>query len=151
MLRRSFLLSLSSLPAVAQPSRDPWSPQESIEPADLRDLLASGKTKPVILYVGFPVLYRAAHIPGALLAGPGSKSEGLASLKSRTAELAKTREIVLYCGCCPFDQCPNIRPAYSALRESGFRHIRVVHIPTNLHTDWVTKGYPVEKSQAANA
>jgi hypothetical protein len=31
----------------------------------------------MMIYTGFAVLYRAAHIPGSIYAGPGSKAEGL--------------------------------------------------------------------------
>jgi thiosulfate/3-mercaptopyruvate sulfurtransferase len=90
-------------------------------------------------------VYRGAHIPGAIMAGPGSQAEGVESLKKAVHELPRNGEIVLYCGCCPFVRCPNVRPAYTALREMGFSHVKVIAIETNLHTDWVAKGYPVEK------
>jgi hypothetical protein len=41
-------------------------------------------------------------------------------------------------------KCPNIRPAYRALREMGFQHVRVLNIPNNMHEDWFGKGYPAE-------
>jgi hypothetical protein len=31
------------------------------------------------------------------------------------------------------------------LKELGFEHVSVLHLPTNLHTDWVAKGYPTTK------
>ena len=65
------------------------------------------------------------------------------------ANLPKNADIVLYCGCCPMDRCPNIRPAYSALRELGFQHVRVLNIPTNMHVDWFGKGYPAEAGAAS--
>jgi hypothetical protein len=43
-------------------------------------------------------------------------------------------------------KCPNIRPAYRALRDMGFQHVRVLNIPTNMHEDWFGKGYPAEGS-----
>jgi hypothetical protein len=42
------------------------------------------------------------------------------------------------------EKCPNIRPAYRALKELGFTRVRVLNIPTNMHTDWYTKNYPSE-------
>jgi hypothetical protein len=62
------------------------------------------------------------------------------------ASLPHDKELFIYCGCCPFIKCPNIRPAYSALHEMGFSKVKVVMIETNLHTDWIEKGYPSEKS-----
>ena len=99
----------------------------------------------LVIHVGFPVLYRSVHIPGSVYAGPGSKEEGLADLRRAVAGQPKTREIILYCGCCPFDKCPNIRPAFAALRAMGFTRVKAMDIPTNFRTDWIDKGYPTEK------
>ncbi len=126
-------------------SVDPWNDRQLIQPRALADWLASDRPKPLILYVGFPVLYRSVHIPGAKLAGPCSKPEGIALLQSAFAAVPKDREIVLYCGCCPFQKCPNVRPAFEELRTEGFSHVHVLDIPTNFHADWVTKNFPVEK------
>jgi hypothetical protein len=94
------------------------------------------------VHVGFPALYRGAHIAGSVYAGPASKEDGLQDLKKAVEHEPRNREIVLYCGCCPWDHCPNIRPAYTTLRGMGFTRIRVLEIPTNLKTDWVDHGYP---------
>jgi len=42
--------------------------------------------------------------------------------------------------------CPNIRPAYRTLKSMGFERLMVLNLPSNFHTDWVAKGYPVEAS-----
>lgn len=99
----------------------------------------------LFIHVGFPVLYRSVHIPRSVYAGPGSTPEGLADLRKAVAGQPKDREIVLYCGCCPFEKCPNIRPAFAALREMGFTHVKALMLPTNLKTDWIDKDYPTEK------
>jgi rhodanese-related sulfurtransferase len=138
-MKRKFVISL--LAAAMFATSDPWSTRDLMQPADL----VAMKSQPAIFYVGFPVLYRAAHIPGAVLAGPCSKSEGLDLLTKALGPLPRPREIVLYCGCCPFQKCPNIRPAYQAAADLGFSRVRVLVIETNLHTDWVAKGYPVAR------
>jgi rhodanese-related sulfurtransferase len=102
----------------------------------------------VVLCTAFSVLYRSKRIPHAIEAGPGSKPEGIALLKKAVADLPKDADIVLYCGCCPMVKCPNIRPAYRVLREMGFRHVRVLDIPTNMHEDWFGKGYPSEEGHS---
>ncbi len=99
----------------------------------------------LVIHVGFPVLYRSVHIPGSVYAGPGSNAEGLADLRKAVAGQPKNREIILYCGCCPFDKCPNIRPAFAALRELGYTRVKAMMLPANLKTDWIDKGYPIEK------
>src|SRR4051812_45656529 len=109
MHRLAFLLLLIS----ALQAADPWTAQDTVAPKDV----AGNLKTPLVLHVGFPVLYRASHIAGSQFAGPGSKQEGLGLLKKAVAGQPLNREILLYCGCCPWDKCPNIRPAFAALRE----------------------------------
>jgi thiosulfate/3-mercaptopyruvate sulfurtransferase len=108
-------------------------------------LKQTGEPKPLILQTGFPVLFRAAHIDGSVYAGPDSKPEGIENLKTIVAKEPRDREIVIYCGCCPWDKCPNIKPAFAALKEMGFTRVSALHIPDTLAKDWIEKGYPTEK------
>src|SRR5215469_4308574 len=117
---------------------DPWSANDVLQPSEVAADLKSA----LLIHVGFPALYHGAHIAGSKYAGPGSKPEGIAELKKVLASEPRTRRIVLYCGCCPWEKCPNIRPAYSALREMGFTDLKVMIVPENLKADWVDKGYP---------
>jgi rhodanese-related sulfurtransferase len=130
-----------------QPAPDPWTPAQTVEPAALaKEIAASNATsKPAIACVGFRVLYEGGHIPGASYHGPARTDEGLADLKKWADGLPRTTNIVLYCGCCPLTHCPNLRPAFAALRDMGFTHLRAVIMPTNFATDWADRGYPVEK------
>ena len=123
---------------------DPWTKNELLDAAVLAKEMKSSNPPTTVICVAFNVLYRQRHIEHAKYAGPGNKAEGIDDLKKLVASLPKTSDIVLYCGCCPMDRCPNIRPAYQALRELGFSHVRVLSMPTNFHTDWASKGYPVE-------
>jgi thiosulfate/3-mercaptopyruvate sulfurtransferase len=122
---------------------EPWAGNDLIQPAEI----AKNLNAPLLIHVGFPVLYRSAHIAGSVFAGPGSKEEGIADLRMAVAGQPRTREIVLYCGCCPFDKCPNVRPAFAALHEMGFTRVKVMVLPTNLKTDWIDKGYPTDKHE----
>lgn len=144
MLRHS-IISVALLTLAAADTPDPWKDSDLMQPAALAARLTGAAEKPKILYVGFPVLFRAAHIAGAELAGPVSKPEGLALLKQIAEKLPRDQELIIYCGCCPWDHCPNVRPAFRALHEMGFTRLKLVTIPTNLPTDWTAKGYPVEK------
>jgi hypothetical protein len=144
---RAAFLTISGLACLScwaqQAVSDPWAAGELLQPADLAKAIQSGKA-PVILSVAFPVLYKGKHIVHAINAGPTSKPEGLAALKDAVAKLPKDADLVIYCGCCPMVKCPNIRPAYRTLKELGFTHVRVLSLATNLHTDWVSKDFPVE-------
>lgn len=143
MLKRTLIVAIASLAAAL------GADVSEIQPKDLAAQLQSQSPKPVVLQVGFNVLYRSKHIPGAIYAGPASKPEGLDALKAAVEKLPRDREIVLYCGCCPWDKCPNIRPALASLREMGFTHVKALMIPTNFAADWVDHGYPVEEGKAA--
>ena len=135
------ILFLSVL-QIGRGSSDPWTPQETIQPQKLAKALAGG---PEVLMVGPRILFNGAHIAGAVYAGPAGKPEGLETLSKAAASIAKARQIVLYCGCCPMERCPNIRPAFQKLKELGYRRVKALILPTNLHDDWIAKGYPVEK------
>jgi thiosulfate/3-mercaptopyruvate sulfurtransferase len=125
---------------------DPWAAAQLVQPADLvKELSEKNQATPTILYVGFRTLFEGGHIPGASFHGTASTEAGLADLKKWAASLPRTANLVIYCGCCPFDRCPNIRPAFAALREMGFTHLRLLVLPKNFAADWVEKGYPMEK------
>ena len=107
----------------------------------------NSRQAPPVICVAFPVLYRSKHIAGAIFAGPGSKQEGLDSLKAAVSVLPKDSPVVIYCGCCPMVKCPNVRPAYSLLKQMGFTKVRVLDIPSNMHLDWFSRGFPSESDE----
>ena len=53
-------------------------------------------------------------------------------LKEAVEKLPRDREIVIYCGCCPWDKCPNMQPAFAALREMGFTKAKALFIAGQL-------------------
>ena len=131
----------------SQMSSRPWAKSEVVEPAALVPELKSAKP-PFVLSTAFPALYRNRHIVGAVNAGPGVRPKGIALLKQAVAKLPKDADIVIYCGCCPMEHCPNLSPAYRALKEMGYEHVRVLNIPTNMHADWYSRNYPSEPGSA---
>ena len=136
--------SLMALPVAGQATAIPASRQ--ITPEDLVKLLQSSpEQKPLMIQVGSHVLYTQAHIPGSEYIGPASTEAGLQQLRKRVAMLRRTQFIVLYCGCCPWDHCPNVKPAVDALQKMGFRNVKVLYIAENFGSDWVNKGYPTAK------
>lgn len=136
--RRDFLVSTVPMLLKAVPET------ALIQPAELQKILQEGHSIPKIICVGFPVLYRQKHIPDAVFAGPTSKPEGISTLQKAVRQTAQRDPIVIYCGCCPMVRCPNIQPAFDVLAKLGCKNVRVLNLPTNFHTDWVGKGYPVE-------
>ena len=132
----------------AAPAAASTIPQDRlIEPDALSRELQAHPHTALILQVGSRVLFDQAHIPGAEYAGPGSRSEGLSALHNRVASLPRSQSIVLYCGCCPWDRCPNIGPAWQLLHQMGFTNVKVLHIANNFGADWVSRGYHADSSQ----
>ena len=130
---------------VAAPT-DPWTAEQTVQPAQFVEEFRQQKAPhPLVIYVGVRTLYNGGHIPGAVYYGPGSSEQGISALKKYAATLPKDSDVVLYCGCCPLEKCPNLRPAFAALKEMGFARLRVLLLPTSFNVDWVEKGYPVQK------
>ena len=137
--------SASAAPASSIP------PAALIQPAELAGALhAAAGSKTVVLQVGFRTLYDQAHVPGAEYIGAAGEDEGLRGLRERVAKLQRDTPIVIYCGCCPWTHCPNIAAAFAALRELKFTRLKVLYIPNNFGSDWVDKGYPIEKGRSGS-
>ena len=118
-----------------------------IPPRDLAarlDHVRDGKLD--VLHVGPLFLFGKAHIPHARHAGEASTPEGYAALVAELRKVPVDRELILYCGCCPTQNCPNVAPAERAAHEVGLRHASVLDLPTTLKADWTDHGYPVEKT-----
>jgi thiosulfate/3-mercaptopyruvate sulfurtransferase len=115
-----------------------------VQPKDLAADLTKGG-KPAIFQVGPNLMYRSRHIAGAVYAGPGSKAEGLEMLAKAVKDLPRDREIVIYCGCCPWDRCPNIKPAFEELAKMGFTRVKALYLAENFKVNWTDAGYPVER------
>ena len=137
-------------PNAAPPPESAFSISQAqlIQPEALNRLLqAGGAEKPLVLQVGSHVLFAEAHPPGAEYAGPGSQPVGIQLLQNRVSALSRKKFIVLYCGCCPWNRCPNVGPAFAKLREMGFSSVKVLYLADNFGTNWVEKGYAVEKGR----
>ena len=136
--------ALAALPLHAADSTN----MKTLTPEELLQILQTKKApQPLLFSVGPRMLYAQAHIAGAEYIGQGSTPAGLQNLRDRVAKLPKNAAIVLYCGCCPWNHCPNVNPAYDLLRGLGFTNVKVLYMQNNFGTDWVDKGYPVARGQ----
>jgi thiosulfate/3-mercaptopyruvate sulfurtransferase len=124
-------------------SSEPWG-ANTVEPVDLVKELASA-SKPVVVCTAPPFMYRAGHIPGAVLHGPMTSPSVHEELTAWAQALPRDTNLVIYCGCCPLAHCPNLRPAYTLLMGLGFTRLRVLILPENFGTDWAGHGYPTER------
>ncbi len=120
---------------------EPWTSSQLLAPADLAKTINDPKAKqPLIFSVG-----PGALIKGSIDMGPAKDKENLNKFKEALGKLARDANIVIYCGCCPFEHCPNIRPAFSLLNEMHFINQKLLNIEHNIKTDWVNKGYPAKQ------
>jgi len=135
-----------SLKAQATKSSDPWTVKNIYLPKELAQILTNKKAKkPVILQVGFSFLYNQNHIIGSKYMGPAFRAKGIETLKNEVKKYNLNENIVLYCGCCPWVDCPNIRPAFKAVKKLGYKNVHVLYIQTNFVQNWMDKDYPSSK------
>lgn len=133
-------------PGVAQPQSDdnPWA--GAIPVAELAQAISpDAGARPAIFHVGPRMLFDKGHVPGTQYAGEGGDPDGVAALERLAAPLPRDAAVVIYCGCCPQRNCPNVRPAYAALKRMGFTKVRALDIRTTFKAEWIEKGYPTEK------
>lgn len=140
-----FVISTFVLSGVAGSEAQKVDSSRLINPEELVKVLQSKAGKPLLLQVGSHVLFSQAHIPGSEYVGAASSDIGLRQLGKRVDSLPRNKFIVIYCGCCPWTHCPNVKPAYDLLQGLGFTNVKVLYIANNFGGDWVDKGYPVAK------
>ncbi len=114
-----------------------WTSDQLMQPSTLAQALQNHKDVPVIFCVG-----PGAVIPGSVNIGPANDDANLAKFKKSLGGLPKNTSLVIYCGCCPFEHCPNVRPAIDALKQAGFTNYKLLNLEHNIKTDWLDKGYP---------
>ena len=132
------LLILHTVYAQNPLEKDPWSKKQLMEPSHLINLLNNNKIKPIILNIGVE-----NNIKGAIKVGAAKHKVNLTKLENEIKKYPKNALIVLYCGCCPFDKCPNIRPAFSILSKNKYKQFYLLHLPHNIRTDYIEKGFPM--------
>jgi len=134
-------------PPRAGASRYPWTQAQTVDAAAFaREIAAArGPDRPLVAYTGPPFLYGVGRIPGAVMLGVAASPAGVRALQAWAEPLPRTSNIVVYCGCCPLDDCPNLIPAFSRLRDMGFTRVRVLILPRSFGADWASPGYPVER------
>lgn len=133
-------LSLSTA-LVAYAQAPVWKKEQLMPTAELAEKInTNAKDKPIIFNVGPMDL-----IKGATSVGLGTSATITQQMKNKLSMESKTRSIVVYCGCCSYASCPNIKPAYDALIGLGFKNTKVLELPEGLKPDWVAKDYPMEE------
>jgi len=135
-----------SEPKFVQSPFDLWKDEQITEIGELAEVFSDPQSeKPLVFHVGYQIQYESGHIPGARYTGAASSPEGLKELQKATQDILKDTPIVLYCGCCPWKDCPNVLPAFKTMQELGFTNLKVLKINNNFQQDWINEGYPLEK------
>lgn len=118
---------------------EPWKESQLMEPSDLAKVLNQPKEEqPVIFCIG-----PQAVIKNSIDIGPARDQANLQKLREQLNELPKDTNIIIYCGCCPFSRCPNVRPAFKLMNEMGFINQKLLNLKQNIKVDWIDKGYPL--------
>ncbi len=115
-----------------------WTQEQLMEPSELANIITNKTDSVIIISVG-----PFNTIPGAIHTGMGGEKKGLEKFKTQLGTIDKNSKIVIYCGCCPFDKCPNVRPAIDVLKEMNFTNYYLLDMPRNIKINWTDKGYPV--------
>lgn len=109
----------------SQNNQEPWKPDQLLSPAILDSVIKStSKDKPMIVCVG-----PSALIKGSVDAGPAKEKANLDKLRQLLSKEKTNREIIIYCGCCPFEHCPNVRPAFQLLNDMKFTNAKLLNLP----------------------
>jgi thiosulfate/3-mercaptopyruvate sulfurtransferase len=141
-----FLLALAfttiTTTSFNQVQQEPWTDNQLLDPAALAKTLSDPKAKqPIIISVG-----PGAVIKNSLDIGPVKEKANLEKLRQQLLKMPKDAPIIIYCGCCPFVHCPNIRPAFNMLNELKFTNQKLLNLTHNIKVDWIDHNYPVEKN-----
>lgn len=124
-----------------QRGKENWTEKQLMESSELAKILNDPKApKPIIYSIG-----PGGNIKGSVEMGAAQEKENLDKLKAELNKPAKDTDIVIFCGCCPFKDCPNIRPAFKLLNEMKFTNHKLLNLSHNLKVDWIDKGYPMNE------
>lgn len=125
--------------SAANSQNEPWKTSQVMATKTLAEKIKTDdKNLPVIFNVG-PM----ENIKGAIAIGAVTSEKGMNQLKLTAQTITKSKSVVVYCGCCSYANCPNIRPAFKALQDMGFKSVFVLDIPEGIKPDWVAKDYPM--------
>jgi hypothetical protein len=142
MMSKLFVLLFISLMGAGYRQTDPWVPAQLVEPADLAaEINHPSAHPPLVVSVG-----PSGSIKGSEETGPAKDAANLERLRALLTKVDRNREVIIYCGCCPFARCPNVRPAFALLTEMKFNHARLLNLSHNIKTDWIDHGYPVKEN-----
>src|SRR3546814_102242 len=131
------LLVMPSSGIYAQQQVEPWNYKQLVATETLAARIDKGDTKNLLILSIGP----DAVIKGSVDIGPTSEKENISKLRNLLKDVPKDKEVVIYCGCCPFVRCPNIRPAFLVLNAMGYKNGKLLDVHQNIKVDWLDKDY----------
>lgn len=138
LLLTTFFMIVSHASSAQETTDEPWKKDQLMAPADLAAIINSKDAKkPFVFSIG-----PSAIIKGSIDIGPVKEKGNMDKLKEQLSKLPKDANVVLYCGCCPFEHCPNIRPAFELLNKMKFTNGKLLNLEHNIKIDWINQGYP---------
>jgi len=132
-----FMSGLWSWQMTAAQSPINWTNDQLLQPSELATALKDNKESSVIFSIG-----PGAAIPHSRDMGMIKEEDNMKKFKQALESLPKDTSIIIYCGCCPYEHCPNVRPAIELLKEMKFTNFKLLDLPHNIKIDWINKGYP---------
>jgi len=123
-------ISLPAESAATKRSSDPWSSSQALQAADLAGEARSKKWNSSDHSLrGLPHSFRGGHIPGASFHGAPPRTRP-GRIKKWADSLPRSTNLVIYCGCCPFEKCPTFAPIHRSPRH-GVQQPARARSPTN--------------------
>jgi hypothetical protein len=135
-----FLALVALLVSFKKDELGSWKEKQLIKPEVLAERIQKGDTLNLLILNTGPV----EDIKGAVNIGAVEDAKNQARLKEYLKHIPRNKEVILYCGCCPLSVCPNLHPAYDALKAMKFSNYKVLRLTQDLQEDWIDKGYPVQ-------
>lgn len=133
----SVILTFSNA-LLAQQNQEPWNSDQLVEPAILASKISQNDVNDILIVSIGP----DAVIKNSVDIGATQEKENIKKLENYLENVSKDKEVIIYCGCCPFDRCPNIRPAFNLLNNMGFTNAKLLDIPKNIKVNWIDNDYP---------
>jgi len=116
-----------------------WTSDQLLQPSELAAALKDNKEIAVIFSIG-----PGAVVPHSKDIGMIKEEENMKKFREELQNLPRDTSVIIYCGCCPYEHCPNVRPAIQLLKDMKFTNYKLLDLPHNIKIDWINKGYPTQ-------
>lgn len=122
----------------------------TIECSELNQKLKENKN-PIIIFCGDvgnekdKYTYSFQKIKGALAIGSVNQASWKSNLQKVLAQSkvnqSFSKEVIVYCGCCSSDNCPNVEPVILELKRLGFKNVKGLYFSEGYLPEWHGKKY----------